>query len=92
MTPEEAVRRCEWWTLNEAETIAIGSTKDPEVGTYLNGDEFQSYGWGQPVKRLGWAITIPRSQKLSDGKEVHNMLFTLVVKELERRGQGTEGA
>jgi hypothetical protein len=83
MTPEEAVRRCEFWTTTT--NCALGSTRDPEVGTYLNGDEFDWQRWtlGHNGPR-GWAIRIDRWAGPEE-KRVENALYHLIVKEIERR-------
>jgi hypothetical protein len=78
MSPEEAVRACEFWTTSVAGNIAIGSTRNPRVGIALHGKEFQPEAWSAPEKR-GWTIQISRSEET---------LFRLIEEELERRGQG----
>jgi hypothetical protein len=87
MTAEEAIRACEFWTLNGAETLALGSTLKPEVGLALDGEEYQQSGWGRRDKVLGWAIKIPRFMLGQDLGQVENLYFKLVLRELERREQ-----
>lgn len=79
MTAEEAVRACEFWTTSLGGNIAIGSTSNPEIGLFFNGEEFQHEAWTNPSRR-GWSIKVPRSVT---GKE--NLAYQLVLKEIERR-------
>ena len=86
MTPEEAVRRCEWWGRNEAETQAYGSTKDPEVGAYFDGEEFSYQQWSNRDGSKGWAIRIPRFTFV-DEQRVENHLYKMIEREIERRAE-----
>ena len=36
MTEAEAIRECEFWTTNQAGTVAMGSTRNPEIGLFFN--------------------------------------------------------
>jgi hypothetical protein len=89
MNPQEAVRRCEWWGRNNAETQAFGSTADPEVGLYFQSDEFPYEQWTDPKGRQGWAIKIPRYLTEVDekGEKVtsENPVYRLIEQEIERR-------
>jgi hypothetical protein len=88
VTTEEAVSRCDFWTTNVAETIAIGSTSDPLVGLHFNGDEYQRERWSNPSK-LGWGITVPRwvVHEDEDGERtrIENLAYRMIVAEIARR-------
>lgn len=84
MTPEEAVKRCEWWSLSPAGNQAFGSTSDPEVGIYFSGEEFDYERFTAPGKRKGWAIQVPRWQGKGPNK-VESLLYQLVAKEIAQR-------
>lgn len=94
MNTEEAVRACDFWTTNEAETLAIGSTSNPEVAAFFevsSKDEFDHERWTNPGKRSGWSFTIPRWISLPDrpdkGLRVENLAYQMIVEEIERRAQ-----
>jgi len=85
MSPEEAVRRCEFWTTTAS--YALGSTGDPEVGRYLNGEEFDYERWSSGRNgRKGWAVLIPRWAG-SEGNKIESALYHMIVREIARRGQ-----
>ena len=84
MTTEEAVKACEFWTTNLAETMAFGSTSDPEVGLHFNGTEHQREAYSNPGK-LGWTITVGRWVKGKDIGQAENDAYRLVAAEIERR-------
>jgi hypothetical protein len=85
VTPEEAVARCEWWGRNEAETMALGSTRDPVIGAYFDGEEFRFEQWSNPGGSLGWAIRVPRFITGEDIGRTENPLYALIEQEIERR-------
>jgi hypothetical protein len=80
MTTEEAVRACEFWTIDLAETKALGTTSNPTVGLHFNGDEYQPEVYTNPARR-GWAIRVPRY--VPNGEE--NEAYRMVAAEIERR-------
>lgn len=88
MTTEEAIRECEFWTTNIAETQAWGTTRNPMIGLHFPSDEYQAERWTAPERR-GWAITIPRWHwnRNEDGERVRteNLLYQMIVKEIQRR-------
>lgn len=89
MTAEQAIRAC-WWTTNVTETIAWGSTSDPEAAEFFGAlndrDEFKLEAWTNPNRR-GWAVKVPRwlqSQTIPEAK-IENVRYQQIVAEIERR-------
>lgn len=75
MMLEEAIRECEFWTTNVPGTVAIGSTRKPEVGMYFNAPSIEAEGATDPHGPRIWGITVGR---LYDG-------WDLIMEEIERR-------
>ena len=48
MMLEEAIRECEFWTTNVPGSVAIGSTRKPEVGMYFNAPSIEAEGATDP--------------------------------------------
>lgn len=89
MKTEEAIRLCEFWTMTGS--AALGTTSNPEVGIFFDGDEFEWEAFSNPGRK-GWAIRVPKQTK--DGPFfVDNMAFKLIEQEIEKRVQSrTEGS
>jgi hypothetical protein len=86
---EEAVRRCTFWTTNEAETQALGVADDPEVGAFFDGDDYPREQWSKPMGTRNWAIRVSRwiTDEDEQGKkhQIENPAYTMIVAEIERR-------
>ena len=85
MTPEEAVRRVEFWTTNVAETAAWGSTRDPEAGVFFEAKDIPAEQFSKPNGALVYAISVPRYFYSREEGRVDNLLYSLVLQEIERR-------
>jgi len=78
MTEAEAIRECEFWTTNVAGTIAIGSTRNPEIGMYFNVPP----AYQRPAQEISDPDG-PRYFGINVGQR--SPVFELILAEIERR-------
>lgn len=91
MTSQEAIERVAFWTTNVAESQAIGSSTDPELGAFFNCSvSMPRCQWSDPNGPRHFDIRVPRwlnryDEETNQLTQVENDLYLMVVAEMEHR-------
>ena len=91
MTTNQAIRLCEFWTTNLAESVAIGSTVNQEAGETLGFPSIALQQASDPQGPRVWSGNVPRwvADTASDDPRavVENPTYTAVAREISERSK-----